>query len=241
MAIKISLCLIVWNEIAGCRHDVPLLPRGRFHEVYAIDAGSDDGTVEYLTGQGVSVYRQPRTSLNAAYHHAVERSTGDATVVFFPKATLAPQCVAALADRLIDGFALTVASRNQPGAYNEEDADFLRPRKWGVEALALVASAIWRREGPRLTDVLHGVKGFRNDVFRRMKISDSGVTIDLEMAVRAYRLRVRRTEVPVQERPRLAGQTHFKIWPTAQWLARFLILEVFNPPRLDSERSNPGA
>ena len=48
------------------------------------------------------------------------------------------------------------------------------------------------------------------DAYRRMEISDMGVTIDLEMAVRAYRLSVPRTEIAVIEQERLHGQTHFK-------------------------------
>jgi glycosyltransferase involved in cell wall biosynthesis len=43
-----SLVLIVWNECAGCRIDVPRLPVDAFEEVFAIDGGSTDGTAEYL-------------------------------------------------------------------------------------------------------------------------------------------------------------------------------------------------
>jgi hypothetical protein len=37
MAIRISLCLMVWNELEGCKKDVPRLPLDDFEEVYAID------------------------------------------------------------------------------------------------------------------------------------------------------------------------------------------------------------
>ena len=64
---KITLCLIVWNELEGCKIDVPRLPRNDFFEVIAIDGGSTDGTVEYLESQNIAVYRQPKRGLNAAY------------------------------------------------------------------------------------------------------------------------------------------------------------------------------
>ena len=83
-----------------------------------------------------------------------------------------------------------------------------------------------RREGRRVHDVLHGVKGFTITAFRRMRISDVGVTVDLEMAVRSYRLRLARTEFPVTERGRLAAETRFPIWPTGRRLARFLMQEL---------------
>jgi len=224
--------LIVWNELAGCRRDVPLLPRDFFDDVFAVDGGSTDGTVEYLESQSIPVFRQPERGLNAAYHHAVAQSKSEAIVIFFPKGTLDPRCVIELARPIADGVSLVIASRNLGGAVNEEDRHFLRPRKWGVNVLSLFASVVWRREGARITDVLHGVKAFRKDAFLQMNISHSGLTIDLEMVVRAYRLRLTRLEVPVREGARIGGQTHFKILPTAKRLARFLMAELVYPPKL---------
>ena len=60
--VKISLCLLVWNELEGCKIDVPNLPRDSFEETYAVDGGSTDGTVEYLESQGIPVYRQPKSA-----------------------------------------------------------------------------------------------------------------------------------------------------------------------------------
>jgi glycosyltransferase involved in cell wall biosynthesis len=88
---RISLCLMVWNELEGCRSDVPLLPREAFDEIYAIDGGSSDGTVPYLESQNIPVYPQAEKGLNAAYIHAVEKSTCDAVVVFLPKGTTPPE------------------------------------------------------------------------------------------------------------------------------------------------------
>lgn len=222
-----SLVLIVWNEVEGCKVDIPLLPREGFEEVYAIDGGSTDGTREYLESQGITVHRQSKKSLNAAYADAVAHSRCEAVVIFFPKATIDPAIVTELSHRLDIGFQLVVASRNLPGAHNEEDEHILKPRKWGVLLLGHLVSVLWRREGWRIRDVLHGVKGFTVEAYKRMQISDVGVTIDLEMAIRSYRLRIPRAEFAVCEQERLHGQTHFKIWPTGKRLARFMWLELF--------------
>jgi glycosyltransferase involved in cell wall biosynthesis len=222
-----SLVLLVWNEVEGCKADIPGLPRSGFNEVYAIDGGSTDGTVEYLESQGIRVHRQSRKSLNAAYADAVAHSKCEAVVIFFPKATIDPLVVDQLGHSLELGYDFVVASRNLPGAHNEEDEHLFKPRKWGVSALSLTASLLWRREGWRIRDVLHGVKGFTVDAFRRMQISDAGVTIDLEMTVRSYRLRIPRTEIAVSEQARVHGETKFKIWPTGKRLARFLWSELF--------------
>jgi glycosyltransferase involved in cell wall biosynthesis len=45
---RLSLCLLTWNELEGCKIDVPNSQRKHLEEVYAVDGGSTDGTVEYL-------------------------------------------------------------------------------------------------------------------------------------------------------------------------------------------------
>src|SRR5512141_2319728 len=97
---KISLCLLVYDELAGCKLTVPHLPREAFAEVYAVDGGSRDGTVAYLASQGIPVYPQPRRSINAAYACAVDHCKSDALVIYFPKGTLDPACCLTMASKL---------------------------------------------------------------------------------------------------------------------------------------------
>lgn len=226
---RISLCLLVWNEVEGCRIDVPRLPVAQFDETYAIDGGSTDGTVEYLESRGIRVHRQPRPGLNAAYHHAVDKSTCDAVVVFFPKGTIATTSLAAFRPLLEQGHDLVVASRLVSGARNEEDDKVLKPRKWGVLGLATLGALVWRREGHFVRDVLHGYKGFTVAAFRKISPLGHGLSIDIEMVVRSYRLRLRRTEFPVSEIARPHGETKFKILPTGTKLLRYLWHEARRP------------
>lgn len=223
---KISLCLIVWNELQGCQADVPNLPISEFDEVFAVDGGSTDGTVEYLESQGIKVHRQPKRGLNAAYVHANEVATGDAVVVFFAKGTLPTGDLLKFRPLFDKGNDLVIASRQLPGSVNEEDAHFFRPRKWAVMGLAAAAALVWRREGPWVRDVLHGFKGWKREAFKRMKILDVGLSIDIEMVVRSYKLKISRVEFPTQEISRGYGETHFKIWPTGKRLLAYLWFEL---------------
>lgn len=227
---KISLCLLVWNELKGCKIDVPNLPREEFDEIYAVDGGSTDGTVEYLQTQGITVYRQPKKGLNAAYIHAVEMSSCDAVVVFFPKGTISVSTLKNFRACLESGIDLVVASRNIGGARNEEDKSLIKPRKWGVLCLALVAALFWRREGYMVRDVLHGYKGFTVSGFRKIAPVDYGLSIDIEMVVRSYRLGLKRAEFPVTEIARPFGATKFKTLPTGMKLLKYLWREFNRKP-----------
>jgi hypothetical protein len=232
----VSLCFIAWNEQQGCEIDLPLIDRTLFNEVFAIDGGSTDATVPVFERFNIPVYKQTTPGLNAAYWQAVETSTSDHVIVFFPKGTLSPSILSTVKDHLLNGQELAIASRMAKGGRNEEDKRWFKPRKWGICCLALFAALVWRREGPIVWDVLHGVKGFSRRAFLAMNPSRAGVSIDLEMVVRSYRLRIPRVEFPVIEESRPFGTTKFKIIPTGIKLARFLLTEV-----LESLRQRPVA
>ncbi len=223
---RISLCLMVWNELHGCKLDVPRLPRAAFDEVYAIDGGSTDGTAEYLREQGIPVHRQPRKGLNAAYWHAIEVSTADAVVVYFPKGTVPPEDVLKFRPLLEAGNALVVASRCLRGSRNEEDARLLKPRKWAVLSLAMLAALLWRREGYRVRDVLHGVRAYTVAGFRQMNPGTEGLSIDIECVARAYRRRLPRAEFPTTEVARPSGQSRFPFFKTGIKILKYLLREL---------------
>lgn len=219
---RLSLCLLTWNEIDGCRIDVPRLPPGAFEEVFALDNGSGDGTVEYLEAAGIPVVRQELPTYNGAYTQAFQRCTTDALVVFHPKGTIEPQSLLHFRPLFEQGADLVIASRIGKGARNEEDDRWVQHRKWFVLALGLMTSLLWRREGPIAWDVLHGYRAMRRDAFFAIDPLPRGVSMDLEMVARAYRKRMRIATFPVQEQPRVSGSTHFAAWTTGKKLLRYL-------------------
>lgn len=224
---RLTLCLLTWNEIKGCQADVPRLPVDHFQEVFAIDGGSTDGTCEYLAAQGVPVYPQDAPSYNAAYITAFRRCTTDALVMYHPKGSIDPAAVLKFRQLFDEGADLVIASRLGPGARNEEDGRLIQHRKWFVMAMAALISLLWRRQGPLVRDVLHGFRGMRKTAFAGIDPLPRGVSIDLEMVVRAYKKGLRVASFPVEERPRPGGATHFKAWPTGKRLLKYLWAELW--------------
>ena len=223
---RIALCILTKNELIGCQHDIPLIQQQLFDEVYAIDANSTDGTIEYLESMGIPVYIQPRKGLNAACIYAFEKCSSDALIFFHPKGSVPVADTEKFRAFFDEGYDLVVASRNIKGAKNEEDHKVIKYRKWFVSVLAILGALLFRREGSMIWDVLHGFRGMTVDAFRKINPSSEGVSIDLEMVCRSYKKRMKRIEFPTIESPRLAGISNFKALPTGWKLLTYLFRET---------------
>jgi hypothetical protein len=224
---KISLCLIVKNEIKGCKKVIPLINRKKFGEIFAIDGSSTDGTKEFLISKKIKVYDQIRKGLNNAYIQANNVSRFQNIIVFFPKGSINPNSTLRFGDYFDSNYSLIVASRLLKKSLNEEDCKIIKIRKWSVIFLSLFIAYIWKKEGNTIRDVLHGVKGWKKDIFSRMVINKYGFTIDLEMAIQAYKLKVKRIEFPVREHPIQGRTTNFPFFKTGFSILIFLIKEIF--------------
>lgn len=229
--LRVSLCLLVWNELEGCKLDVPGLPLDQFDEVYAVDGGSKDGTVAYLEQHGIKVHAQQKRGYNAAIIECFEHCTTDALVLYHPKGSIEPIEVLRCKKMLADGYDLAVGSRIMRGGRNEEDGKLLRPRKWFVRGLGLLGAVLWKRSSrtPKqriVWDVLHGFRGMRRDKFFAIEPLPTGLSMDLEMVVRSYRKGFRAGEFPSVEKPRPHGDTHFAAWPTGKKLLKYVWAEL---------------
>ena len=223
----VALCLLTWNEIDGCRHDMPLIDKTKFDQIYCIDGGSTDGTVEFLTEQGVTVYRQQKKGLNQACIEGVEHCLCDAFVFFHPKGTIPVEDIYKFRDYFGQGYEFVVGSRMMKGAHNEEDNKLFKPRKWFVLGLGFIAIVLFKREGNSVWDTLHGFRGMTAEGFRRLEISERDLSVDIEMVCRSYKFRIKRIEFPTSERPRIGGSTHFKAFATGKKLIRYMFWEMF--------------
>lgn len=219
---KIELCLLVWNELDGCENDVPQIPN-IFDRIYAIDGGSTDGTINFLTSKGIQVITQQRKTYNGAYLDALENFAGDGLVFFHPKGTINVESLLTMKQLIDEGFDFVLASRLLKESRNEEDQRLLRTRKWFGRAVAIVAKLRWGfRKTGYLNDPLHGYRGISRKFADSLVLNKTGVTADLEMIRQAYKSEVLSKVFPVIETPRASGSTHFPAYRTGKRLLAYL-------------------
>jgi len=223
----VALCLITWNELDGVKHDIPLIDRSKFDQIYCIDGGSKDGTLEYLESEGIQVFSQTSKGINQACRDAVDKCSCDAFVFYHPKGTIPVEDTYKFRPLYEQGYEFIVGSRNIKGGHNEEDNKLFRPRKWFVFWLALLSAILFKREGKIIWDVLHGFRGMTVDCFYRLNISNFDKSIDVEMVSRSYKFKVKRIEFPTLESPRIGGETHFKAFSTGKQILKYVWWEIW--------------
>lgn len=223
---KVALCLLTLNEIEGCKHDIPLIDYSEFDEIFCVDGGSKDGTVEYLKRKGIKVYPQTKKGINQACIDGVNICDCDAVIFFHPKGTIPIGDIYKFRKYFEKGYELVIASRMIKGAVNEEDRKFLKPRKWFVLFLSLLAKILFKKEGNTIWDTLHGFRGITVRAFKELEISDHSPSIDIEMVCRSYKYHKKRIEFPTRELARPFGVTHFKALPTGKKLLEYIVWEI---------------
>lgn len=224
---KIALCLLTWNEIDGCRHDLPLIDQSEFDQIYCIDGGSTDGTIDLMKEYGITVYKQKKKGINYACLEAVEYCNCDAFVFYHPKGTIPVEDIYKFKEYFDQGYEFIVGSRMMKGGRNEEDDKLIKPRKWFVLGLGLVAAILFKRDGKFIWDTLHGFRGMTTEAFRQLNISNFDRSIDIEMVCRSYKHKIKRIEFPTKESPRLGGATHFKAFSSGWQVIKYVFWELF--------------
>lgn len=224
---KIALCMLTLNELPGCQHDIPLIKRVRksLVQIFGVDNGSKDGTIEYLRKQKITVYSRPGITYSAMHVLAVEKCKADAIIFFHPKATIPVKDILKYKKYFEKGYEFIVASRVMKNSRNEEDNKFIKPRKWLTLILAAIISLRWKKSGNTVWDVLHGFRGMTIPAFKKINFSKTGLLIDIEGVIGAYRHDLKRIEFPTKEKPRSYGETHFKLISFGSKVIKYLLKE----------------
>ncbi|HVW66375.1 MAG TPA: glycosyltransferase family 2 protein [Candidatus Peribacteraceae bacterium] len=225
---RLTLVILTLNEIDGVRHIVPMIPRDAVDEIIAVDGGSTDGTREFFAEQGIRIVEQQSRGRGEAFRIAMQESNGDALIFFSPDGNESPADIPNFRPLLEQGYDMVIASRMMRGAHNEEDDQFLKPRKWANNIFNLLANLFFRRSGPWITDSINGFRAVTRDAFEKLKPDGAGYTIEYQTTIRAFKHRMRLAEFPTHEGARVGGETKASSIPTGLRFLRLLLWELFH-------------
>lgn len=225
---KFTLVILTLNEIDGLRTIFKNVPIEKFDEVFAVDGGSTDGTVEFFKKHKVKILPQKSKGRGEAFRIAVEKAKGDVIIFFSPDGNENPKDLVKFIQFFKkDNYDIVIASRMMKGSHNEEDSEFFKWRKWANNTFNFMANLFFRRSGVYVTDSINGFRGVKKNVFKKLNLDGEGYTIEYQMTMRAFKRRLKIFEFPTYEAPRIGGESYAKSIPTGIKFLKVFFKELF--------------
>lgn len=230
---KIGLCILNRNEEAGLRAVLPAIDRSLVESVFAVDGGSTDGSLGILQEHGIEVLRQVSAGRGEAFRQAFAHARGklDALILFSSDGNESAADIGKFRSHLEAGADMVIATRMAAGAVNEEDAHWLRPRKWANLAFSHAAYVAWGRGQRKLTDPINGFRALTVTAWDKLAADGPGYTIEYQCSIRAYKLGLKVAEFPTVEGQRIGGESGAKAIPTGLRFVRLFVDEWRKPAR----------
>lgn len=199
---KVSLVILTLNEIVGLQEIFKKIPKNKVHEIFAIDGGSTDGTIEFLRAHKIPVYFQEIRGRGEAFRVAFQKAKGDALILFSPDGNEDPADIPKFRPLLEAGNDIVIATRMTKEAHNEEDEQFFKWRKWVNNLFTLMANLIWNKHA-YITDTINGYRAITKSAWQKMALDGAGYTIEYQGSIRAFKLNLRIVEFPTYESNRI--------------------------------------
>ncbi|MFH2202530.1 MAG: glycosyltransferase family 2 protein [Elusimicrobiota bacterium] len=222
---KRSLILLTYNEIEAAPKVLENVPLDCADEVIAVDGGSQDGTIDFLRSKGLRVAVQEKRGRGIAFQVGMEESQGDHVVYFSLDGNEDPDDIPKLFAVLEEGADIAIASRMMRGAFNEEDVQWIRLRKWVNHLFSNIANILWNR-GCYVTDTINGFRGITRKAFAAACPDADGFVIEYQMSIRAMKKGMKIVEIPTHEGQRLGGESTAKSFPTGVIFIKQLLKEI---------------
>lgn len=197
--LRVAVVIPALNEERAIGQVVARLPKNGVHEVIVVDNGSTDRTAEVARAAGATVLHQPRRGYGYACMAGIEHALKKApNAIVFIDGDLSdyPEELPLLLHALDQGNDLVIGSRT----LGEREPGALLPQALiGNTVACFLIRCFW---GARFTD-LGPFRVIRADALRRLNMSDGTYGWTVEMQIKAAKLKLHCTEVPVRYRKRI--------------------------------------
>lgn len=230
---KTTLLVCTLNEIDGMRVIMPQIDRQWCDQIIILDGGSTDGTIQYARDNGYFVYIQKKKGFRHAYTEVLPYIDGDVVITFSPDGNSVPELIPRLIDKMREGYDMVIASRYLGEAKSEDDDILTGFGNW------LFTKTVNLLFGASYTDVMVILRAYRKVLIHDLdldkdesyafpeKFFHTRISWEPLLSVRAAKRKLKITEIPGTEPPRIGGERKLQIW---RWGAAYyfqFIREIF--------------
>lgn len=230
---RVTLLIPTLNEVDGMRVIMPRINRGWCDQIVILDGGSTDGTIEYAKEHGYFVYVQKQKGFRQGYNEIVPYIQGDTVLTFSPDGNSIPELIPGLIEEMKKGYDMVIASRYLKGARSQDDDLVTAFGNW------FFTKTINILHGGNYTDALGIFRAFKVELINLLdlnkdegyllveKLFNTRVSWEPLLSVRAAKCRLRVTEIPGDEPPRIGGKRKLQVfkWGAAYYLQ--FLREIF--------------
>jgi glycosyltransferase involved in cell wall biosynthesis len=214
----VTLLIPTLNEVEGMRAIMPRIKPEWCHQTIVLDGGSTDGTIEYAKAHGYTVVVQSKPGMRQAYNEVLPLITGDMTITFSPDGNSIPELIPDLIAKMKEGFDMVIVSRYLSGAKSDDD-DWLTG--FGNWLFTKTVNVLHRA---KYTDVMVIYRAFWTRLIRELELEQdrwyrtpewlfrTRISWEPLLSVRAARRKLKITEIPGDEPPRIGGERKLQVW-----------------------------
>lgn len=228
-----TLLVCTLNEIEGMKAIMPRVDRAWCEQILVMDGGSTDGTIEWAEEQGYEVHVQTRKGFRRGYNEVMPLVRGDVILTFSPDGNSIPELIPDLIAKMREGYDMVIASRYLDEAQSQDDDIVTAFGNW------LFTRTVNLLHGGNYTDVMVIFRAYRKQIVEDLELtSDEGhwlaetlfftdISWEPLLSVRAAKRRLRVTEIPGDEPPRIGGERKLQVirWGAAYYFQ--FLREVF--------------
>ena len=222
---KTTLLVMALNEVEGMKAIMPKVDPSWVDQIIVVDGGSTDGTVDYARACGYEVYVQKQTGFRHAYTEVWPRVTGDVVITFSPDGNSVAELIPDLIAKMREGHDMVIVSRYLGDAKSDDDDLVTGFGNW------LFTRTVNLLHGGHYTDVMVLYRAYRKDMAQELgldrddayalpeRLFATKISWEPLLSVRAAKAKLKVSEIPGDEPPRIGGERKLKIlrWGAAYY------------------------
>jgi len=203
---KISLLILVLNELDGLKVTMPLIDQNLFDQIIFVDGGSSDGSVEWLKERKFNVIHQKNKGLGNAYLDGLKVINSDFVITFSPDGNSDPSRLKEMVKVInLNDVDILICSRYLEWAKSYDDNFITGFGNW---IFTKTFNILYQQN---ITDYLVLYRAFKKSMVSELNVNELSIAWQSQLICRAAKANKKILEIPGTEPKRIGGVTKVSV------------------------------